>query len=176
MTETSPIVRRSASKAAQSGSSAIEFAFVLPLLIAITYSIFVYSYTYVVFQAINYAAQEAAEAAVAVEFLSDPGEYQAELDQQAGNIAAAVLSWLPASQKAASVGSNGEKVVTTLCQGSGPSSYCPTLAVSGSAVVVEINFPLKNPTLFQAITLPLIGTFPPLPDALKGVGVVMISN
>src|SRR5258708_37699419 len=51
----------------QRGAAAVEFAFVFPVLFLLIYGVIVYSYIFVLQESINYAAQQAAEAAVAVE-------------------------------------------------------------------------------------------------------------
>jgi Flp pilus assembly protein TadG len=159
----------------QSGATAIEFAFVLPMLIALTYAIFVYSYVYVVYEAINYAAQQGAESAVAVDPAQGTG-YLSTVTTYAQTTAAGVLSWLPESQIASSVGDNGSKILVTQCSssGGGASTYCPVAPSGGVPIVVKINFPLTN--LFPAMNLPGIGNVPPLPDAIVGVGVTLLSG
>lgn len=157
----------------QSGATAIEFAFVLPLLIALTYALFVYSYVYVVYESINFAAQQGAEAAVAV----DPGvdDVAGLITVRAQTTIASVLDWLPESQRAASIGPNGSAVLVTFCSPSGGGGqYCPAVETGATPVVVRINFPLLAPNLFPVLELPLIGTVPPLPAAIVGVGVVLI--
>jgi Flp pilus assembly protein TadG len=157
----------------QSGASAIEFAFVLPLLIALTYAMFVYSYVYVVYESINYAAQQGAEAAVAVDPELD--DYEAVVRTQVQLTVRGVLSWMPASaQRDAAVNNVANAVV--FCGSSGGSPYCPVEATGGTPVVVPITFPLLAPDLFPVLNLPGIGSVPPLPAALVGVGVVLLSG
>ncbi|MGH8458645.1 MAG: TadE/TadG family type IV pilus assembly protein, partial [Nevskiales bacterium] len=55
----------------ESGAAALEFAILLPLLLLLIYGLFVYSYMFVVQEAITFAAQEAAEAAVKVDPAQD---------------------------------------------------------------------------------------------------------
>ena len=88
---------------------------------------------------------------------------------------ASVLDWLPESQRAASIGPNGSAVLVTFCSPSGGGGqYCPAVETGATPVVVRINFPLLAPNLFPVLELPLIGTVPPLPAAIVGVGVVLI--
>lgn len=160
----------------QSGASAVEFAFVLPLLIALTYSLFVYSYVFVVYESINYAAQQAAEATVAVDPF-DEDSYQANVQNYARTTAAGVLSWLPASQKAAAIGTNGSAIQVYPCSpGGGGGEHCPAGVTGGTPVVVKISFPLTSPRLFPVMDLPGIGMIPPLPASLVGVGVALVSG
>src|SRR3546814_14549890 len=53
-------------KDGQGGATAIEFAFVFPLLLFLVYAIFVYSYLFVARESIEFAAHKGIEAAVAV--------------------------------------------------------------------------------------------------------------
>lgn len=53
----------------QGGAAAVEFAFVLPILLFLVYATVVYSYLFVVRESIEFAAHKGIEAAVAV----DPG-------------------------------------------------------------------------------------------------------
>ena len=171
----------------QQGASAIEFGLILPLLIALTYSIFVYSYTYVVAESINYAAQQGAEAAVQVDpalAAQSQSAYLAAVQQQAQIVAASVLSWLPEAQRQRALGANGSGVNVFPCPGSsgsssggtttGAASNCPVGVTNGLPIVVTINFPLTG--IFPAMTLPLVGRIPPLPDTLQGTGVTLLSS
>ncbi len=154
----------------------MEFALVLPLLIALTYSLFVYSYVYVVYESINYAAQQAAESAVAVDPF-DEADYRANVEDYARSTAAGVLSWLPASQRNAAIGTNGSAIQVYPCdRGGGGGEYCPTDITGGTPVVVRIDFPLKAPRLFPVLDLPGVGSIPPLPSSLIGVGVALVSG
>jgi len=171
--DTRPQSRLKLTRGRQSGATAIEFAFVLPMLLALTYAMFVYSYTYVVYESINYAAQQGAESAVAVD--PDTDDYQAAVIAQVQTTVASVLSWMPASQRDASIGANGSSVQVDFCGSSGSTSpYCPTTQVGGTALVVPIVFPILS--LFSVMNLPGIGSVPPLPETIVGVGVVLLTG
>jgi hypothetical protein len=60
----------------QSGAAALEFAFILPLLLFLIYGMVIYAYVFIVQEAITFAAQEAAEAAVKVDPAQSPEDYQ----------------------------------------------------------------------------------------------------
>lgn len=60
----------------QRGATAVEFAFVFPLLFVVTYAAIVYGYVYMAAQTVAYAAQAGAEAAVQVPYSNDTGSYQ----------------------------------------------------------------------------------------------------
>jgi len=167
---------RAAVPTRQSGATAVEFALVLPLLIALTYSLFVYSYVFVVYESINYAAQQGAQSAVAVD--PDIDDYFATVQTYAQTTVAGALSWMPAGQRANSIGEGGSAVQVLPCSagGSGGSQYCPTAMTGGTPIVVQINFPLLAPNLFPVLNLPGIGTVPPLPASLVGVGVTLLTG
>lgn len=154
----------------QSGATAIEFAFVLPLLLALTYAMFVYAYVYVVYESINYAAQQGAESAVAVNPALDDA-YFGSVQTYAQTTARGVLSWLPADQLS-SLTIN--VLPCNVSGGGGASPYCPLTDSGGMPIVVQINFPLGN--LFPVLQLPGIGSVPPLPASLVGVGVTLLSG
>ena len=153
----------------QSGATAIEFAFVLPLLLALTYAMFVYAYVYVVYESINYAAQQGAESAVAVNPALDDA-YLSSVQTYARTTALGVLSWLPTDQ----LSSLTVDVLQCNVSGGGDSPYCPLADSGGMPIVVQINFPLAK--LFPVLKLPVVGSVPPLPSSLLGVGVTLLSG
>ncbi|MES0872712.1 TadE/TadG family type IV pilus assembly protein [Sinimarinibacterium thermocellulolyticum] len=168
MTAGRAVARRWGTHWRQSGAAVVEFAFVFPILFLLVYGVIVYAYIYVLKQSIVYAAQEAAEAAVAV----DPAIDDAFTRQQAVVRATAVsaLSWLPVSQRARVVGTAGERVEVSLCPAGTPD--CP---VDGDALRVTLRFDLANPSsLFPVLNLYIVGTVPPLPDTLTATAVVRI--
>ena len=72
------------------GAAAVEFAFVFPVLFLLIYGVIVYSYIFMLQESINYAAQQAAEAAVAVE--PDIAGYDALATARARMMASRVLT------------------------------------------------------------------------------------
>src|SRR5690606_27104241 len=104
---------RTTGRTRQAGAAVVEFAFVFPILFLLVYGVIVYAYVYVVQQSITYAAQEAAEAAVAVSPAQDDPFAQQQAVVRAS--AVSVLSWLPASQRQRVLGAGGEKVDVSLC-------------------------------------------------------------
>jgi Flp pilus assembly protein TadG len=135
----------------QSGASALEFALVFPMLMLLSYSAVVYGYVYMLQQSINFAAQQASQAAVAVL----PGTSSSSTTQTTtiNNAINAALAWLPAGQKS---------------RLSVPSSTpnCLTTGLSPTPITVEVDFALSG--LFPVlINLPFIGgTVPVLPSTL----------
>lgn len=153
---------------AQSGAAAVEFAFVFPFLFLLMYGVVVYAYTFVLQESINFAVQEAAEAAVAV----DPDAVNADAlrDQRVRATAVAVLSWLPAAQKQRVLGANGELLQLEYCPQGG--SGCPS---DTDAIIVTLNFNMTTPDhLFPVIEMPLVGKVPPLPERLTARAVVRV--
>lgn len=163
---------RSGSAWCQSGAVAVEFAFVFPLLFLLMYGIVVYSYVFVLNSALHFAAQEAAESVVRVA----PEAADSVKQQRAQATARATLDWLPAGQRSRVVGENGEKVDVGFCPdfAGDVCPACPAGATDCGAVVVTLVFGLLNPPLFPSLTLPFVGTVPPLPDQLRAQAVARI--
>jgi hypothetical protein len=144
----------------QSGAAAVEFAFIFPILFLLMYGTVVYSYVFVVQQSLHYAAQELAEAAVKV----DPQLPNADAVREANVRANAqqVLRWMPDSQLARVIGTDGSQVQVVHCEPGG--ANCPP---DSSAVRITLNFSLMQPEpLFPVLNIFLIGNVPPLPERL----------
>jgi Flp pilus assembly protein TadG len=145
----------------ESGAAALEFAILLPLLLLMVYGIVVYSYMFVVQEAITFAAQEAAEAAVKVDPAQDPSDYEAAVRSEVLATATRVLDFLPAAQRERVLGSDGAKVQISI--GPSPSGV-------GGVVTVSLSFAFTG--LFPQIPLPGVGPIPPMPGTLEAKGVV----
>ena len=153
----------------QSGAVAVEFAFVFPLLFMLMYGVVVYGYTFVLQQSLNFAAQEAAEAAVAVDPRADAADTLR--NQRVRDTATAILNWLPAGQKQRVIGSSGEQVEIEYCTG-GSGGLCPS---GTDAIIVTLNFSMTTPVyLFPVLDMPLVGQIPPLPEQLTARAVARI--
>lgn len=149
----------------QSGATAVEFAFVFPILFALMYGAIVYSFAFTLKQSITYAAQEAAEAAVDIQ----PGVagYDAMVTSAATTTANSIILWMPASIRSGVV-----TAVDFCADGGGSSDACPT---AGDAVVVTVTLPLTGSSqLFASFTLPMVGTFPPLPATMSAQAVARV--
>jgi Flp pilus assembly protein TadG len=143
----------------QSGASAIEFALVFPLLIALIYGGLVYSYVYVLQQAINFAAQQGVQAALAVVPTSNGANDSSNRMRNADLVAKSTLNWLPTAQLSR---------VTTSASGT-----C-TVPSGTNGFTYQVSFDLAGGGgLFPAITaLPFgLGTIPPLPGSLVACAV-----
>lgn len=153
----------------QSGAVAVEFALVFPILFLLVYAVVVYAYTFVLQESINFAAQEAAEAAVAV----DPSAPDADAlrASRVRQSAVAVLDWLPVAQKQRVIGSAGELVDVRHCaKGSDP--LCP---VDTDGIIITLRFNMITPGyLFPVLDLPFLGPVPPLPKQLTAQAVARV--
>lgn len=128
------------------GASAVEFALIFPIVFAIVYGGIVYGYIYFLQQRINFLAQEAVRAAIAVA----PG------DDEDAYLAAALV------QANAAIANN-----FALAGGGVPAALTVTFDQPDSATLrVFVNYSLTAPRLFPTIPLPLVGAIPPLPPAL----------
>lgn len=131
-----------------------------PILFLLMYGTVVYSYVFVVQQALHYAAQEAAEAAVKV----DPKVAGADALRTSNARAAAVraLDWMPVGQRGRVVGNSGELVQVALCTAG--SANC---APDSDAVTVTLRFEMFQPSpLFPVLSIFMVGSVPPLPERL----------
>jgi len=135
----------------QSGSTAVEFAILFPLLFLLTYGTVVYGYVFFLKQTVAYAAQQGAEAAVAVDPDADDAD---DLRQQ--RVEASIndtLGWLPAGQRAR----------VRICNGG-------DCVVEDDTITVEVEFQLSTPGwLFPAVEMPGLGAVPPMPNVLEAV-------
>lgn len=156
----------------QCGGAMVEFAFVFPLLFLLIYGIIVYSYIFVLQESINFAAQEAAASAVAVDPRNNPA-FDAVVIARVRNTAVSVLRWLPNSQSTRVLGSNGDKVQVTTCAAG--SAGCPP---DSDGVIVKLVFDVTQPTsLFPTVTFGGfmgINEVPPMPTQLKAQATVRI--
>lgn len=137
----------------QRGATAVEFAFVFPILFLLVYGVIVYAYVYVLQQSITFAAQHSAESVAKVD--PSPAEtYDQRLGTRIRATASEQLSWLPATQRNRVLGSTGDKVKVDFAE------------VDGSSVVrVTLTFELTG--LFPVVSLPVLGPVPPLPAQLS---------
>jgi len=169
-----PNVTPVAARKRQAGGAMVEFAFVFPILFLLVYGVIVYAYVYVIQQSITYAAQEAAEAAVAVDpEQDDPFTQQQDVARQ---MAISALSWLPESQKARVLGEAGDKVEVELCEMGGDG--CPA---DSDGLIVRLRFTVRpegsgcaTNALFPMLNLYMVGCVPPLPATLSATAVVRV--
>lgn len=151
----------------QSGAAATEFAFVFPLLFLLIYGTVVYSYLFVLKESITYAAQAAAEAAVAVDLNQTTANRQAAIIAVARQKAVLTLNWLPQSQRQRVLGDDSGSKVTV--------NFGAADVAGLQTVNVALIFDVATGTpLFPVLNLPLVGEIPPLPDTLAVNAVALI--
>lgn len=149
----------------QSGASAVEFAFVFPILLAVFYGGVVYTYVFVLQQALTFSAQKGAEAALAVVPNTDATTTSAARLAQANSASHSALSWLPGDQYS--------RVSTGIPQ----SGTCGgAVAPPAGSFVYQVSFNLAGgvgvaPLFPTLVALPLVGTIPPLPTTLVACAV-----
>lgn len=144
---------------AQGGAAAVEFAFVFPVLFLLIYGVIVYSYIFVLQESINYAAQQAAEAAVSV--VPNTPSYDALATARARAMAGRILQWLPPSQQQRVLGETGDKVEVTFTN-------------AGDSDVVQVRMRFSLPGLFPVLNLPIVGEVPRLPPQLIAQAVARV--
>lgn len=141
------------------GASAVEFALIFPLVFAIVYGGICYGYIYFLQQRINFIAQEAVRAAIAVAPGDDAGAYLAAA-QNLGNIAIANNFSAAGVPVPAALSAN----FSLLVDGS-----------NGDTLQVIVTYSLTSPTLFPTVTVPGVGAIPPLPPVLTATAAGRLS-
>lgn len=179
------------------GAAAIEFALVFPVLFFMTYGLVFYGYMFVVQTAMNYAAQQGAEAAVSVDptlALSQQSLYGQTVCEQASQAIAEVLSFLPQNQFSDIVGGteptgtsspscrSGVGIISYPAAGSSSSlSYnsgkCTgTTTIPQGYVKVCLKYQMipSDGSFFPRVPFPGLGEIPPVPSFLVGQASVQI--
>jgi len=142
----------------QRGAAMVEFAFIFPLFFFLMYGTVVYGYIFMLSQSVNFAAQQAAEAAVAV--APDAEEFEALRQQRVVDSVNDTFTWLPAAQRPRLV----------ICKG----LDCPVDEVDNT-IRVEVEYTLSTPGwLFPVITLPGVGSIPPMPTTLRATAAAQL--
>ena len=142
----------------QRGAAMVEFAFVFPLFFFLMYGTIVYGYIFLLSQSVNFAAQQAAEAAVAV--APDADDFEALRQQRVTAAVNDAFLWLPAAQRPRLV----------VCDG----AVCPVDEVDNT-INVEVEFTLSTPGwLFPVINMPGIGPIPPMPELLRSTAAAQL--
>ncbi len=139
------------------GASAVEFVLIFPVMFAIAYGGIVYCYIYMLQQSINFAAQQGAQAAVAVVPGSDSSATQQQRVTNATAAAQATLNWLPKGQ-------TGRVTFPTT-----PGNCKNPTGTFG----FEVDFAPAG--LFPIATLPIIGSFPPMPTNMYACAVAYLT-
>lgn len=149
----------------QSGAVAVEFAFIFPLLFMLVYGTIVYSYVFVVQSSLNFAAEQAAQSAVAVS--PNASNNDDVVVTQVRTTSDNLLSWLPTAPRTRSINVRGTEKETATCTVSGSTS-----APGAGVVIVTICFDVRQ--MFSQIIIPGLGAAPPLPSSLGAQATVRI--
>lgn len=153
----------------QGGAAAVEFAFVLPILLFLVYATVVYSYLFVVRESIEFAAHKGIEAAVAV----DPGAADADAVRQTEALAAAncALNWLTGVCTDTIVESSRVTPQYTPCNGTGTQA-CPL-----GYGRVSVTYHVLNGGVWvfpRLIGIPGLGTIPPMPETMVATAIALV--
>lgn len=150
----------------QSGAALIEFALVLPILLAFAVGVIYYGYIFMLDAALTHAAKQGAQVAVNIDPVdySSSGEYQAAVRSQVTTSVANSLSWLPASVRATLV---APPAITFVPRDSGK---------PGTRVNIRVTMKISGAksALLPQVDLPGIGPVPPLPLTLNGVAEIVL--
>ena len=152
----------------QHGATAVEFAFVFPVLFMLIYGCIVYAYLFLIKESMTYAAEVAAESAVRVDPQASSGAaYDALVIREVKENAIGALSWLPQNFRDRVLGNaQGDKVQTEF--GVSPQTSADTLTVT-------LTFDVTQTTpMFPVIDLPLVGPVPRLPETVVSRSVVTL--
>ncbi|MES1943125.1 TadE-like protein [Salinisphaera sp. PC39] len=144
----------------QAGAALVEFAFVLPILLAILVGTIYYGYVFLLKAAVTHAAREGAQVAVAVDPLTD--NYMNSARQEAERAACASLTWLP---NASELGLDDNCTLVSF----------PDPVGGNDRIRVQVTLPLTSTggsALLPQANLPVVGAVPPLPATLVGVAEV----
>lgn len=146
----------------QDGAALIEFAFVLPLLLALLIGMSYYGYVFMLQSAVTNAAQQAANAATS----TDPvGMSSSDYDALVGEAVAASifssLDWLPDSILD---GTSGDSFSCNNDEENGPLGCASIVGGDGILrVTVTMNVTANSSPLLPQINLPPFGPIPPVP-------------
>ncbi|MEQ8798515.1 MAG: TadE/TadG family type IV pilus assembly protein [Salinisphaeraceae bacterium] len=140
----------------------IEFAFVLPLLLALLIGMSYYGYVFMLQSAVTNAAQQAANAATSTDPVGmSSSDYNALVGEAVAASVFSNLDWLPASILD---GATGDSLVCN--DGDSDASLGCGTTIDGSGllrVVVSLNVTANSSPLLPQINLPPFGPIPPVP-------------
>lgn len=137
-------------RTAQRGVAAIEFAIIFVLLFAIFYALVSYTFPLFIVQSLNHAAAQGARAALSVDTSTDTATYQTNVTKVVNIEITQQLTYLPST-----ITSNLTHEIKFNTPNAGD-------------LTVVISYPnYKTNPMVPAITLPVIGTVPQVPDSLS---------
>ncbi len=146
----------------------MEFALVFPMLFVMFYSMVVYSYLFVLQESISFAAQESAAAAHRVNPIGNT-TFDTTVAAQVRARAQEVLQWLPEAQQDRILGE-------AACAGGNSTESGIEVCVDSGTNVVEVNLRFNVDGLFPVISMPLLGTLPPMPAQLVASGSALVGD
>lgn len=152
-------------KSKHKGAALIEFALVLPILLALAIGVIYYGYIFVLDAAVTHAAKQGAQVAVNMDPVGfeSSAAFLTAVEVQINDSVTASLAWLPESVRAGL--STPPATVTFPDEGSPQGGRLLNinvqLAVAGS-----------SSSLLPQVNLPGIGSIPPLPPIINGVAQV----
>lgn len=145
------------------GAALVEFAFVLPILLALIVGTIYYGYAFMISASVAHAADQAAQAAVSVSPAGlSSAEYSDAVAAATSRVVRESLDWLPQNLAA--------DAASLTCAGSEQAFPCD----GALRVFVAIPFSTSESSLLPQIDLPVLGRFPPLPITLTGTAEVIL--
>lgn len=142
----------------QWGGALVEFAFLLPFLLALLIGVIYYGYAFMLQAAVSYAAREGAQVAVAVDPIGlSTSDYQAAVSNEAEQAVRNSLNWLPAA-----VSSKLEAPDITFSADGGRVNVRVVLSTAGGG------------GLLPQASLPIVGAIPPSLGDVVGVAEVAL--
>ncbi len=147
------------------GASAIEFAIVFPVFFGLIYIMVSYGLLFALQHSITEAAKESARSAVACDPTLATAAHETCVTNRARATAAAALDWLPTELRDRILGASGDQVQVTF----------ETDAVAGKTVKVLVELPdYAAAPILPTLSLPILGSVPPLPERLAGRAVILL--
>ena len=150
----------------QRGAALIEFALVLPILLALLVGTIYYGYVFVLDAAVTHAAKQGAQAAVAVNPAAFDGGYEAEVVARVSASVSRNLEWLPAGVP--------DETTSVCFPGDEGCTGCPAVAGDAACISVVLDVSGGSTPLLRQVRVPGIGAIPPLPARLNGVAQVVL--
>ena len=152
----------------QTGATAVEFALVFPLLFILFYSVVVYAYLFVLQESISFAAQEAAAAAHRVDPVA-ASDFDQAVEEQVCPRLKESLGWLTETQH--------ENLGVNVCGRTalGEDQGGTFIQITPNNVVT-VTSRLQVGNLFPSLSMPLIGSLPPMPELLIGSGTALVGE
>ena len=149
----------------EKGATAIEFALVFPLFLAIFIGMVTFGMVFVLQQAMTFAVEEGARAAISVDPIEysnpdgslDEASFQAAITTLAQQRITDALLWLPGNLENNAV----------------PEVALQAIPTGGTAVVVTVRYPYRANPIIPIIPLPFVGALV-VPEQLTAQAVVRV--